>query len=179
MTKILLDSALKSEIARTVGLQMMLAAETAPKGKGRNTLQMCLLQDNDLTILADEMIRIANDTGPKFFKRDAQNIQNSFAILIIGSVIKPLELPHCGFCGFENCSDKELVQDAPCCFNSVDLGIALGSAVSTASMLKVDTRIMYSAGKAAVSLKILGDDVKIAFGIPISISSKSIFFDRV
>lgn len=179
MSKIVLDNNSKIELAKSIGLQMMVAAETAPKAKGRNTLRMCLLQDSDLIDLSNEMIRIANETGPEFFKRDAQNIQNSFAILLIGSITKPLHLPHCGFCGFENCAEKEVQTNAPCCFNSVDLGIAIGSAVSTASQLKVDTRVMYSAGKAAVSLKLLGEDVKIALGIPIGISSKSIFFDRI
>lgn len=179
MTKFLLDNIQKLELAKNIGLKMMLAAETAPKGKGRNTLQMCLLYGDDLISLSNKMINIADNTGPAFFKRDAINIKNSLAILIIGSSINPLKLPHCGFCGFEGCDEKELHTNSPCCFNSVDLGIAIGSAVSTAMMHKVDTRVMYSAGKAAVSLKTLGDNVKIAFGIPISISSKSIFFDRV
>jgi uncharacterized ferredoxin-like protein len=60
----------------------------------------------------------------------------------------------------------------------IDLGIAIGSAVSTASVLKIDNRIMLSIGLAAVNLKILGKDVKIAYGIPLSISGKNPFFDR-
>lgn len=178
MSKIILDQSQKIEMAKNIGMQMMIAAETAPKGKGRNTIQMCLLQHEEQIKLCSEMIRIAEDTGPKFFNRDAQNIQNSLAILVIGSEISPLNLPNCGFCGFEGCSEKELQMNAPCCFNSIDLGIAIGSAVSTALMHKVDTRVMYSAGKAAISLNLLGENVKIAFGIPISISSKNIFFDR-
>ena len=34
----------------------------------------------------------------------------------------------------------------PCAINSVDLGIAIGSACATAADLRVDTRVMFSAG---------------------------------
>jgi len=62
--------------------------------------------------------------------------------------------------------------------SAVDLGIAIGSAVSIAADLRVDNRVMYSVGKAALNVGILGDDVKIAYGIPLSISGKNPFFDR-
>jgi len=42
----------------------------------------------------------------------------------------------------------------------------------------VDNRIMHSVGKAAVDLKLLSEDVKIAYGIPLYIGSKNVFFDR-
>ena len=62
--------------------------------------------------------------------------------------------------------------------SAVDLGIAIGSAVSVAADLRVDNRVMYSVGKAALNIGILGEDVKIAYGIPLSISGKNPFFDR-
>jgi len=65
-----------------------------------------------------------------------------------------------------------------CSFNAGDLGIAVGSAASRAADLRLDNRIMYSAGKAAIELGILGEGVSIAYGIPLSVSSKSPFFDR-
>lgn len=164
--------------AHTIGMHMMTAAETAPTGRGRNTLTMCLLQKEEKENIAKEMLRMAENGHPQFFIRDAENILQAHALLIIGSSIDPLELPNCKFCGFDSCEEKNTYSNTPCSFNSVDLGIALGSAVSTSALLKADTRIMYSAGKAALILKTLGEDVKIAFGIPISISSKSPFFDR-
>jgi len=42
----------------------------------------------------------------------------------------------------------------------------------------VDNRIMYSAGKAAAELQLLGEGVQCIFAIPVSVSRKSIFFDR-
>ncbi len=54
----------------------------------------------------------------------------------------------------------------------------MGSAVSVAADNRVDNRIMYTAGQAIMKMKILGEDVKIAYGIPLSISGKNPFFDR-
>lgn len=56
--------------------------------------------------------------------------------------------------------------------NSVDLGIAVGSACATASDLRLDTRVMFSAGMAAQRLGMLGD-CKCVMAIPVSASSKT------
>jgi uncharacterized ferredoxin-like protein len=65
----------------------------------------------------------------------------------------------------------------PCAINSVDVGIAIGSACATAADNRVDTRVMFSAGLAAQRLNIL-EGCKQVFAIPISASSKNPFFDR-
>ncbi len=57
------------------------------------------------------------------------------------------------------------------------LGIAVGSACATASDLRLDTRVMFSAGMAAQRLGMLGD-CKCVMAIPVSASSKNPFFDR-
>jgi uncharacterized ferredoxin-like protein len=66
----------------------------------------------------------------------------------------------------------------PCAFNTGDLGIAIGSAVSVAMDARVDNRIMFSIGKAVKDMKLLGEEVKIIYGIPLSIAGKNLFFDR-
>ncbi len=63
-----------------------------------------------------------------------------------------------------------------CAFRLLDLGIALGSAVKTASLFNVDNRIMYRIGAVARKIGISQDDVVI--GIPLSAEGKSIYFDR-
>ncbi|MGO8930287.1 MAG: DUF2148 domain-containing protein [Limisphaerales bacterium] len=60
----------------------------------------------------------------------------------------------------------------------MDLGIAAGSAASIAADARVDTRLMFSVGKAILALGLLGRRVKLALGIPVSITRKSPFFDR-
>ena len=54
----------------------------------------------------------------------------------------------------------------------------MGSACSKAMDYRVDTRVMFSAGLAAQRLGVLGEDVRQVYAIPVSISSKSPFFDR-
>jgi uncharacterized ferredoxin-like protein len=63
-----------------------------------------------------------------------------------------------------------------CMFKVTDLGIAVGSAVKTASMHNADNRVMYSAGVAAMKLGII-KNCSIVYGIPLKASGKNIFFD--
>jgi len=81
-------------------------------------------------------------------------------------------------CGFENCAAKTAYPDVPCVFNTGDLGIAIGSAVSVAMDARVDNRIMYTVGQAVRQMGLLGKDVKIIYAIPLSGTSKNPFFDR-
>ncbi|NLC71739.1 MAG: ferredoxin [Desulfuromonadaceae bacterium] len=154
-----------------------MAARTAPKGKGMDLLRTAVVTGEEKFHIADKMREIALRDGIKFFARDADNVDQAIVLILIGTREKPLGLPNCGFCGFANC---EVLQAAGgiCAFNSGDLGIALGSAVSRAADLRIDNRILYSAGKAAVELGLLGDGVRVALGLPLSVSGKNPFFDR-
>ena len=60
---------------------------------------------------------------------------------------------------------------------SLGLGIALGSAAKTASLLNIDNRIMYRIGTAALKLGLLAE-ATVVMGIPVSTKGKSIYFDR-
>ena len=87
-------------------------------------------------------------------------------------------LPHglnCAHCGYNTCQEKP--EFVPCAINSTDVGIALGSACAMAADLRLDTRVLFSAGLAAQSLDIL-NGCKQVFAIAISASSKNPFFDR-
>jgi uncharacterized ferredoxin-like protein len=65
-----------------------------------------------------------------------------------------------------------------CAFDDIDLGIAVGSAVSVAADLHIDNRIMYSAGAAARNLKLLGEDVGNVLAIPLSVTARNLYFVR-
>ena len=157
--------------------QLCVAARTAPKARGKDLLVTAIVSGADKTRLANTMRDIAKRDGVAFFERDAQNVEDSPVVVLIGTRKDVIGLPHCGFCGFEDCQALSK-SSGVCAFNSGDLGIALGSAVSRAADLRLDNRIMYSAGKAAVELQLLGSEVVIAYGIPLSASGKNIFFDR-
>jgi len=83
----------------------------------------------------------------------------------------------CGWCNQANCQGCRENQSI-CVFDPMDLGIALGSAVSVASMNHVDNRIMFSVGKGALSLGMLGPEVKMILGIPLAAAGKAPYFDR-
>jgi uncharacterized ferredoxin-like protein len=108
--------------------------------------------------------------------RDAGNIENSPAIVVIGVESNPAKL-NCGFCGKPTCEALEQAGGI-CSFNSIDLGIATTSAAAVASLHHVDNRMMYSIGRAALDLQLFGENVKQVLGLPLSITGKSPFFDR-
>jgi uncharacterized ferredoxin-like protein len=153
------------------------AARTAPKGKGKDLIKTLVVSGGEKTRIADEMGDIALREGIKFFDRDAGNIDCAPVLVLLGTRHCPLRLPNCGYCGFKDC-DSLVAAGGICAFNSGDLGIALGSAVSRAADLRIDNRILFTAGKAAVELGMFGDDIRIAYGIPLSVSGKNPFFDR-
>ena len=156
---------------------MLAAARTAPKGCGADNLAAIMIDGEEKAKLADEMRKIARETGEDFFARDGGNVDASPVVVVIGVKSNPLGLEHCSFCGFENCA-ATVKAGANCAFNITDLGIAVGSAVSVAADHRLDNRVMFSVGKAAIALKYLPKEVRTAYGIPLSASGKSIFFDR-
>jgi uncharacterized ferredoxin-like protein len=162
-----------------IAKKMLVAARTAPKGKGADNMEMAILTDNDIRLVAMEMRKIGEQKEYDIFLRDADNILASAdALVLMGTRIKTLGLKICGLCGFADCATKEKYPLVPCVYNTADLGIAVGSAVSVASDHRIDNRVMHTAGMAALNLEILSSSVKIIWGIPLSASSKNPFFDR-
>lgn len=170
-------SSMEREGLLEVARRMCIAARTAPKGKGIDNLVTAVLTGEEKDEIAREMQRVGEATDAAFFVRDAGNLRASGALVLLGTRIKTLGIPNCGFCGYENCADNQK-HDGICAFNTGDLGIAVGSAVAVAADCRVDTRVMFTAGRAALNLKTLGEEVRIAYGVPLSVSGKSPFFDR-
>ena len=153
---------------------MMTAARAAPKGKGVDISEVALVTDEDIKKLSEQLISLSEEKGMKFFLRDADNILSAECVLLIGTRELAQGL-NCGHCGFPTCAERST--GVPCVINSVDVGIAIGSACATAADHRVDTRVMFSAGLAAQRLDIL-KGCKQVFAIPVSASSKNPFFDR-
>lgn len=161
-----------------VAKQMMTASRTAPKAKGKDNLEIIMATENDIQSLSHKMEEIALREDVAFFKRDAENILNAEAVVLIGTKIRSMGIKFCGLCGFANCAEKNQHPNHPCVFNTNDLGIAVGSAVSIATDNRVDNRVMYTAGMAALELNFFSDEIKIAVAIPLSATGKNPFFDR-
>lgn len=154
---------------------IMNAARTAPKGKGMDNVEIVTVSGDDVLKLADMMDLLGDKNNLQFFHRDANNIRNSEAVVLIGSKNAPIGL-NCTLCGFQTCNDKP--KNIPCVFNTVDVGIAIGSACSMAQKLCIDTRVMFSVGKTAEVLNFI-PECQTIFAIPLSTTSKNIYFDRV
>lgn len=170
---------------------MATSARTAPKARGvDNILTAVIDSEEDLEALAKAMERQYQQKKVKIesFLRDANNVRQSSAVLLIGvkgTMPKKPELPlNCGACGYQTCKEfmgvsKKGGEDfvGPLCFfQALDLGIALGSAVKIAADLNIDNRMMFTIGGAAKDLGFLDADAII--GVPLSVSGKNIFFDR-
>ena len=166
---------IRSELVMQAARQMMVAARTAPKAKGIDIIEMALVTGDDKSRLAEEMHRIAVERDFKFFLRDAGNIMQADVVMIIGTRQQSQGLD-CSHCGYVTCESKPV--ETPCVINSIDVGIAVGSACAKAADLRVDTRVMFSAGFAAQQLGMLGEDCGCVIAIPISATSKNPFFDR-
>ena len=156
---------------------MCAAARTAPKACGIDNLDTAILTGADKDRLSAEMRRIAQTDGDQFFIRDAENVDLSAAVVLIGADEKPRGVDRvCSLCGWDGCADC-VRHGGKCALTGIDLGIAVGSAVSLAADRRVDNRVMFTAGKAAAALGLLGTK-KLIMGIPLSVSGKSPFFDR-
>lgn len=172
----------KNESAEIPGLMrtaehLCVAARTAPKGKGQDLLVTAVVTDEEKSSLQKQMRLIGDRDGVPFFLRDTENVEHAPVVVLVGTRKAPLGVPACGYCGFADCAAM-VKAGAVCAFNTGDLGIAVGSAAAMAADFRVDNRIMYSAGKAAIELGLLGEDVEIAYGIPLAAKGKNPFFDR-
>jgi uncharacterized ferredoxin-like protein len=168
---------LEKAAALQVAALMATTARTAPKTRGIDNIKTAAIDDEPTRKkLTAKMREIAAKESRPSFARDAGNIENSPAVVVIGVESNPAGL-NCGFCGKPTC---EALEDAKgiCAFNSIDLGIATASAAEVAGRLHVDNRVMYSIGRASLELGLLGPKVKQALGIPLSVTGKSPFFDR-
>jgi uncharacterized ferredoxin-like protein len=162
---------------------MAVSAATAPKSGGKSFVQIKILKGGILKKLGKAMVSFGEKAKKKDFDRDGKNVGNSDAVVLIGlEKAQPIGL-NCGACGFSNC--KELLKQKSvevefkgptCAYRLLDMGIALGSAVKTASLLNVDNRIMYRIGAVARDMKLVDWDY--VMGIPLSVTGKSIYFDR-
>ncbi|HLA36908.1 MAG TPA: DUF2148 domain-containing protein [Candidatus Brocadiales bacterium] len=158
-----------------------LSARTAPKSKGEDFIKIKVLEGEELRRLAQAIVEYGERTGRGGFDRDGDNVKNSSAVLLIGMKDATHCGLNCGACGFDTCKERvpremEEFKGPQCAWRLQDLGIAVGSAVKTLSMLNVDNRIMYRVGAVARKMGVCDCDVVV--GIPLSATGKNIFFDR-
>ncbi len=159
--------------------QMCAAARTAPKAHGKDTIHTLVLTGEEKEALAQKMEEIGNrlmgEKSSTWYGRDAANVRSAQAVVLIGAEKAYRSVPNCGYCGFVNCAACKTA-GGRCAFACVDLGIAVSSAVNAACLAHMDNRIMFSIGRTVEEMAYHGHCQWL--GIPLSVSGKSIFFDR-
>lgn len=171
------EEEIREEAILATARQIMLAVRTAPKTRGMDKLSILLASGDEKEMIAAKMDEIFEQSGGKrpSFTRDAKNVMNSQAVLLIGVKADPYGL-NCNYCGYPTCAEKPA--NAPCAFTSIDLGIGSGVAASLLGQKHIDNRMMFSIGYAALRLGWFGPEVTQALGFPLSASGKSIYYDR-
>ena len=169
------------DIVFTMTEMLAVAAITAPKARGDDVVGYRILHGEQLKTFAEQMKEYGEISGRKNYDRDAKNLLNADALLILYLNGEHRGNLNCGACGYDTCAEFELRQgpefNGPiCAIRSIDLGVAIGSAAKMAGILNMDNRVMYRVGP--VALKYGWIDGTLAMGIPVSITSKNIFFDR-
>jgi len=188
---LLTSSQAESEAVVTVAKLIMAAVATSPKTRGVSAVTSILIQGEEqerLANLMEEHGRVKS-FNTDIFLRDAKSVRQAAAVILIGvkgTRVKRPEKPfNCGSCGYPTCGQFERAPKGKkgedfigpiCSFQAVDLGVAIGVAAKMAGELNLDNRLMYTAGAAAMELKILEADLIV--GLPLSVSQKNIFFDR-
>ncbi len=173
---------MERQLQEIAGL-MAVAARTAPKSKGEDFIEIKVLSKEKTAALSEAMLKYGEDSQKPNFDRDGKNVAHSDAVLLLAlKNAAPLGLD-CGACGYDTCIELEdKLTKGPefsgplCAWRLTDLGIALGSAVKTASLFNADNRIMYRIGVVALKSGII--DGEMAVGVPISATGKNIYFDR-
>ncbi len=178
---------MKETVKMVAGL-MAAAARTAPKAGGKDFLEIVVIDsDDDLARIAEAMKEYApRSSNEPYWLRDASNIENAQALLLVG-LREPVTAGYdCGGCGFPSCGEfakgrtlqgREMGYTGPhCVMRMMDIGVALSSAAKTAGMLNVDSRVQQRVGAAARALGFI--QAEVVMGIPVGIYGKSIFFDR-
>ena len=168
---------IRKESVKELAEAILVAARTAPKAKGRDLVELAMITDEDIERVSETMLQMSAESGMKFLLRDAANILQADAVIVVGVQTEGSECGlNCGYCGYKGCAEKP--QCTPCVMNGIDVGIAIGAACSKIADLRLDSRVMFSAGWAAKRLQILGEGVDCVFAIPLSSASKNPFFDR-
>ena len=171
------------EIMEMVAGMMALSARTAPKATGKDFIEIKILTGEEVARLAAAMPAFGQARNKANFDRDGDNVRRSDAVLLLAlKNAEPAGL-NCGACGFDTCRElRDKYKEGPefagplCAWRLLDLGIALGSAVKTASLFNADNRIMYRIGAVAREMGLIAGEIVV--GVPISATGKNIYFDR-
>ena len=93
---------------------MVIAARTAPKGRGDNNMVINVVEKEGIVQISRKMKEMGEELEIPSFVRDAENILSAPVMVLFGTKIKALGLKKCGMCGFSGCEEKTRHSLVPC-----------------------------------------------------------------
>jgi len=182
----------RREAAKIAARLLLATATTSPRVGGVGECTIHILDDEcDIEDLCQATEQMSGEDGQwGFFKRDAMMLRDSDAVLIVTSIrclTDPADI-NCNLCGKLTC---EYQRQAPkltpapgiaytgplCLFRANNISYAIETIISTARNMGVDYGIFWSAGAAAMRMKIVPRDTGFCLAVGISITEKSPFRD--
>ena len=85
---------------------MCLAARTAPKGGGVDTITTAVVSKDTKDRLAAEMRKIGEEHSMKAYFLNSEEVDESECVVLIGATLKRYLIKTCNFCGFDGCKEN-------------------------------------------------------------------------
>ena len=100
------DHELERDSIYMVAKLMCLAARTAPKGGGVDNIVTAVVSKDTKEKLVSEMRMIGKELKKlKVYTINADMVEASDVVVLIGTKFKRLMIPTCNFCGFKDCQN--------------------------------------------------------------------------
>ncbi len=182
----------RRESARAAARLILASGTTAPRVGGVGECSIHIIEDPcDIEDLCQEMERMAEvKKSWAFFLRDAAMLRDADAVLVATSlrcVSDPADI-NCNMCGKLVCEyfreaermpeDPGVAYNGPLCiFRATNIAYAIDGMASQARNLGIDHGVYWSAGAAAMRMRILPQKTGFAIALAISVTEKSPFRD--
>lgn len=182
----------RKEAAKIAARLLLASGTTSPRVGGVGECTIHIIEDEcDIEDLCQQVERMADENkGWKFFRRDAAILRDADAIIVITSLrslTDPADI-NCNMCGKLTCEylkEEERLPTEPgvaftgplCIFRANNIAYAVDGIISQARNLGIDYGVYWSAGAAAMRMRLLPKDTGFALAVGISITEKSPFRD--
>lgn len=182
----------RTDAVRAASRLILASGTTTPRVGGVGECTIHVFDDacdiEDICQAIEEMARIKKSW--EFFRRDAAMLRDADSLLIATS-LRCLNDPadiNCNLCGKLVCEylkeeeklpgDPDVAFTGPLCtFRASNIAYAVDGMVSQARNLGIDYGVYWSAGAAAMRMKLLPKDTGFALGVALSVTEKSPFRD--
>ena len=182
----------RRQAAKIAARLLLATATTSPRVGGVGECTIHILDDEcDIEDLCQATEQMSGEDGQwGFFKRDAMMLRDADAVLIVTSIrclTDPADI-NCNLCGKLTCEyQRQAPKLAPqpglaytgplCLFRANNISYAIETIISTARNMGIDYGIFWSAGAAAMRMKIVPRNTGFCLAVGISITEKSPFRD--